>query len=233
MDQILIGNEANYLSASENQYKIKNIKRYIGRTYNEIDNKDEIFELLKNESNNKFKLKLKLKKSENSKEIIEKEFYLEEICGLILKYLINIAENNLNKTINYAVISVPANFNNDQKKTIQNAIKIQGIETELIHEPTAAVLAFEFDKDLIIEKNILVFDLGAGTLDVTILKFKEDKEHEKTFDIITTHGKNDLGGKNFDIYIFNYIFNDFINKNRDENLILNYNNKKRKYNIKL
>ena len=224
LDQILIGNEANYLSASENQYKIKNIKRYIGRC-NEINTNDELYELLNKDNNNKYKLKLKLKKSENDNKIIEKEFYLEEICGLILKYLINLAENDIGKKINYAVISVPANFNNDQKKIIQNAAKIQGIETELIHEPTAAVLAFEFEKDLIIEKNILVFDLGAGTLDVTILKFKEDKEHEKTFDIITTHGKNDLGGKNFDIYIFNYIFNDFTNKNRDENLILNYNNK--------
>ena len=224
LDQILIGNEANYLSASENQYKIKNIKRYIGRC-NEINTNDELYELLNKDNNNKYKLKLKLKKSESDNKIIEKEFYLEEICGLILKYLINLAENKIGQKINYAVISVPANFNNDQKKIIQNAAKIQGIETELIHEPTAAVLAFEFEKDLITEKNILVFDLGAGTLDVTILKFKEDKEHEKTFDIITTHGKNNLGGKNFDNYIFNYIFNDFTNKNRNENLILNYNNK--------
>ena len=57
LDQISIGNEANYLSASENQYKIKNIKRYIGRTYNEINPNDELFELLKNYNNNKYKLK--------------------------------------------------------------------------------------------------------------------------------------------------------------------------------
>ena len=225
LNQISIGNEANYLSASENQYKIKNIKRYIGRTYNEIDTNDELFELLKNYNNNKYKLKLKLKISENDNKTIEKEYFIEEICGLILKYLINLAEIKIGQKINYAVISVPANFNNDQKKIIQNAAKIQGIETELIHEPTAAVLAFEFDKDLITEKKILVFDLGAGTLDVTILKFKEDKEHEKTFDIITTHGKNDLGGKNFDVFIFNYIMDLFINKNQKENITLNYNNK--------
>ena len=139
LDQILIGNEANYLSASENQYKIKNIKRYIGRC-NEINTNDELYELLKKDNNNKYKLKLKLKKSEDDNKIIEKEFYLEEICGLILKYLINLAEINIDQKINYAVISVPANFNNDQKKIIQNAAKIQGIETELIHEPTAAVL---------------------------------------------------------------------------------------------
>ena len=95
----------------------------------------------------------------------------------------------------------------------------------MIHEPTAAALAFEFEEDLIIEKNILVFDLGAGTLDVTIVKFKEDQEHDKTFDIITTHGKNNLGGKNFDLYIFNNIIESFINENQKENITLNYNNK--------
>ena len=91
-------------------------------------------------------MKLKLKKSEDDNKIIEKEFFIEEICGLILKHLINIAENNLNQTIKYAVISVPANFNIEQKKAIKKTAMIQGINIDLIHEPTAAALAFEFEK---------------------------------------------------------------------------------------
>ena len=102
---------------------------------------------------------------------------------------------------------------------------IQGFKIDLIHEPTAAALAFEFEKDLITKKNILVFDLGAGTLDVTILNYEEDLEHEKNFNIITTNGKNDLGGKNFDLYIFNYIIEKYINEKKNNNLIINYNNK--------
>ena len=224
-EQVLIGNEANYCNAKENQYKIQNIKRYIGRTYDEIDKEDDLFELLKKEKNNNYKLKLKLKKSQNDNKIIEKEFFIEEICGLILEHLINIAANNLQQTIEYAVISVPANFNIEQKKAIKKAATIQGINIDLIHEPTAASLAFLFEKDSITEKNILVFDLGAGTLDVTILNYKEDSENEKNFNIITTNGKNDLGGKNFDLYIFNYIIENYINKKKDKNLIINYNNK--------
>ena len=224
-EQILTGNEANYCNAKENQYKIQNIKRYIGRKYEEIDKEDDLFELLKKEKDNNYKLKLKLKKSEDDNKIIEKEYFIEEICGLILKHLINIAENNLNQTIKYAVISVPANFNIEQKKAIKKTAMIQGINIDLIHEPTAAALAFEFDKDLITEKNILVFDLGAGTLDVTILNYKEDSEHEKNFNIITTNGKNDLGGKNFDFYIFNEIVNNYTNKKKNVNLLINYNNK--------
>ena len=118
----------------------------------------------------------------------------EEISAMILEHLKKYAEDKVGKKIEKAVITVPAYFDNAQREATKVAGKIAGLDVlRIINEPTAAAMAFGLDK-VDKEMKVLVFDLGGGTFDVSILDIDNDKEAGKSFEVLATSGHNRLGG---------------------------------------
>ena len=130
----------------------------------------------------------------------DKDYKPEEISAMILSYLKEYAEKKLGHKVNKAIITVPAYFNNDQREATKIAGKIAGLDVlRIINEPTAAALSFGIDKKDK-EQKILVYDLGGGTFDVSILEL-----HDGTFEVLSTSGDNHLGGDDWDHVIVNWI----------------------------
>ena len=134
-----------------------------------------------------------------------KNYSPQEISAIILQKLKADAESYLGEKVTEAVITVPAYFTDAQRQATKDAGKIAGLEVKrIINEPTAAALAYGVDKDGAEEK-ILVFDLGGGTFDVSILEIADG-----TFEVLATSGNNKLGGDDFDDVLVNYISEEFL-----------------------
>ncbi|MDR0847102.1 MAG: molecular chaperone DnaK [Lactobacillales bacterium] len=133
-----------------------------------------------------------------------KDYTPEEISAMILQYLKGYAEDYLGETVEEAVITVPAYFNDAQRQATKNAGKIAGLKVErIVNEPTAAALAYGLDKQDKEEK-VLVFDLGGGTFDVSILELGDG-----VFEVLSTSGDNHLGGDDFDQKIIDHLVAEF------------------------
>ncbi|OKL38157.1 molecular chaperone DnaK [Domibacillus mangrovi] len=143
------------------------------------------------------------------KETIEgKEYSPQEISAMILQHLKAYAEDYLGETVSKAVITVPAYFNDAERQATKDAGKIAGLEVErIINEPTAAALAYGMDKTDE-DQTILVYDLGGGTFDVSILELGDG-----VFEVLSTAGDNRLGGDDFDEVIINYLVQEFKKEN--------------------
>ncbi|HBG61368.1 MAG: molecular chaperone DnaK [Omnitrophica WOR_2 bacterium GWF2_38_59] len=142
--------------------------------------------------------------------VFGKEFTPQQISAFILQKIKTDAENYLGETVDEAVITVPAYFNDNQRQATKDAGEIAGLKVlRIINEPTAACLAYGLDKAGK-EQKIMVFDFGGGTLDVTILEMGWDDEHKAaTFEVLSTSGDNYLGGTDMDNILIKHIVDEF------------------------
>jgi molecular chaperone DnaK len=193
-DQRLVGAPAKRQSVTNPQNTIFSIKRFMGRKYSEVSEEMKIvpYEVVAG-PNGDARVK-----------VSDKEYAPPEISAMILQKLKTDAESYLGETVNDAVITVPAYFNNAQREATKDAGKIAGLNVlRIINEPTAAALAYGLDKEGS-DQTILVFDLGGGTFDVSILELGEG-----VFEVKATNGDNHLGGDNFDKAIVDWMVAEF------------------------
>jgi molecular chaperone DnaK len=196
-NQILVGQLAKRQAIINPENTFYSIKRFIGSKYNEIKHDNlKISYIINNDKLGNIKIYSPL---------LNKNFSPEEISALILKKLIADASRFLKSNITDSIITVPAYFNDSQRTATKDAGTIAGVNVlRIINEPTAAALAYGLNK----KKNeiILIFDLGGGTFDVSILEIGDE-----VFEVLSTSGDTNLGGDNFDQIIIDYILNNFKN----------------------
>jgi len=205
----LIGDAAKNQVAMNPQNTIFDAKRLIGRKYDDdtvkADKKLWPFEVVN--SGNKPKLKVEYKGD-------TKEFFPEEISSMVLSKMKEISESYLGAQVTDAVITVPAYFNDSQRQATKDAGTIAGLHVlRVINEPTAAAIAYGLDKQNSSggEKNVLIFDLGGGTFDVSILSIDEG-----IFEVKATHGDTHLGGEDFDNRLVKHFVEEFKRKNKKD-----------------
>lgn len=140
--------------------------------------------------------------------IDDKDYTPQEVSAIILQHIKAYAEDYIGEKVDKAVITVPAYFNDSERQATKDAGQIAGLEVErIINEPTAAALAYGIDKDQQ-DQTILVFDLGGGTFDVSILDIGDG-----TFEVVSTAGDNRLGGDDFDQVVIDYMVQEFKKEN--------------------
>ncbi len=189
----LVGQLAKRQAALNPENTVYSIKRFIGRKYGEVESERKIVSYV-------------VKKGRNNLAEVEmggKDYTPEEVSAMILQKLKTDAESYLGTEVTDAVITVPAYFNDAQRQATKNAGKVAGLNVlRIINEPTAASLAYGLDKKK--EEKILVFDLGGGTFDVSILEVGEG-----VFEVKASHGDMHLGGDDYDDRIMNYVADEF------------------------
>ena len=204
----LIGDAAKNQVAMNPTNTVFDAKRLIGRKFNDAevqaDMKHFPFKVL--EKGGKPVCEVEFK-GEN------KTFTPEEISAMILTKMRETAESYLGGTVNNAVVTVPAYFNDSQRQATKDAGLIAGLNVlRIINEPTAAAIAYGLDKKTEGEKNVLIFDLGGGTFDVSLLTIEEG-----IFEVKSTAGDTHLGGEDFDNRLVNHFVNEFKRKVSSKN----------------
>ena len=195
--KILVGEETNEFLVQNYDSCIYEVKRLIGKKISEEERKQLQekfpFQIVTSNKGNFPEIKI----NSNGKEVI---YSPVEISSLIIKKMVFNAEKYLGKTITQLVITVPAYFNDSQRALTRQAAEALGLKVlRIINEPTAAALAYGFDEKQKHSSNILIFDLGGGTFDVSILSLNKDKEKNTTeFEVLGTSGDTNLGGEDFD-----------------------------------
>ena len=203
----LIGNAAKNQSSQNPENTIYDAKRLIGRNFNDSATQTDI-------KNFPFKVIEK-----NNKPLIQatykgelKDFQPEEISSMVLTKMKETAEAYLGETVDSAVITVPAYFNDAQRQSTKDAGAIAGLNVlRIINEPTAAAIAYGLDNKTEKERNILIYDLGGGTFDVTLLSIEEG-----VFEVKSTAGDTHLGGEDFDTRLVHHFIQDFKRKHKKD-----------------
>lgn len=193
----LVGQIAKRQAVMNTQNTFYSVKRFIGRKFDEVTTETtEVSYSVVRDSNGNVKLDSPAQ---------GKQFAPEEISAQVLRKLVEDASKYLGETVTQAVITVPAYFNDSQRQATKDAGKIAGIEVlRIINEPTAASLAYGLDKKS--NETILVFDLGGGTFDVSILEVGDG-----VFEVLATSGDTHLGGDDFDKKIVDFLATEFKN----------------------
>ena len=190
----VVGKAAKNQAVTNPENTVSSVKRFIGRSYDETPEERKT-------------VSYKLQKGKDGRAVVDidgKDYTPEEISAMVLQKLKNDAEKQLGAPVTQAVITVPAYFNDAQRQATKDAGKIAGLEVlRIINEPTAAALAYGLDKTNKDEK-ILVFDLGGGTFDVSILELGDG-----VFEVAATAGDNHLGGDDWDQRIIDWMADKF------------------------
>ena len=192
----IVGQPAKNQMITNPENTVYSVKRFIGHRYNELT--DEI---------KRVPYKLVANGDDVRIDIGGKMYSPQEISAFTLQKMKQTAEDYLGETVTEAVITVPAYFNDAQRQATKDAGKIAGLEVKrIINEPTAASLAFGFNKDSKKDKTIAVFDLGGGTFDISILELGDG-----VFEVKSTNGDTHLGGDDFDARIVDWLVKEFKN----------------------
>ena len=197
----LVGEPARRQAVTNPKKTIYSIKRFMGRRHNEVESEEKMvpYEITGGQSDY-----VKVRAG-------DKEYTPQEISAMTLRKLKEAAESYLGHKVNKAVITVPAYFNDSQRQATKDAGQIAGLEVaRIINEPTAAALAYGLGKKS--NEKIVVFDLGGGTFDVSILEVAstEGKDGDVTvFEVISTSGDTHLGGDDFDEVLIHYVADEF------------------------
>jgi heat shock 70kDa protein 1/2/6/8 len=203
----LIGDAAKNQVAMNPSNTVFDAKRLIGRKFDEPSVQSDMkywpFQVINDGSKPKIQVEYK---NEN------KQFFPEEISSMVLVKMKETAEAYLGKTVIDAVVTVPAYFNDSQRQATKDAGTIAGLNVlRIINEPTAAAIAYGLDKKVTGERNVLIFDLGGGTFDVSILTIEDG-----IFEVKATSGDTHLGGEDFDQRMVNHFIQEFKRKHKKD-----------------
>ena len=204
----LVGNAAKSQSSQNPTNTIFDAKRFIGRNFLDSTVQSDIkrlpYDVIKNKDG-KPEIKVMYKRE-------ERIFQPEEISSMVLIKMKEIAESFIGSEVKNAVITVPAYFNDSQRQATKDAGLIAGLNVlRIINEPTAAAIAYGLDKKGGGEKNILIYDLGGGTFDVTIMTIEDG-----IFEVKSTAGDTHLGGEDFDYRLMDFFVQDFQRKHKKD-----------------
>ena len=190
----VVGKAAKNQAVTNPENTVSSVKRFIGRSFNETSDEQKT-------------VSYKVQKGKDGRAVIDidgKDYTPEEISAMVLQKLKTDAEKQVGQPITQAVITVPAYFNDAQRQATKDAGKIAGLEVlRIINEPTAAALAYGLDK-VDHDEKILVFDLGGGTFDVSVLELGDG-----VFEVASTAGDNHLGGDDWDQRIIDWMADKF------------------------
>lgn len=193
----VVGQPAKNQMITNAENTVFSIKRFMGRRYGEVQTEIKLVPYKVSDNGNDVRV-----------DISSKMYSPQEISAFILQKMKKTAEDYLGETVSEAVITVPAYFNDAQRQATKDAGKIAGLEVKrIINEPTAASLAYGFNKDQKKEKTIVVYDLGGGTFDVSILELGEG-----VFEVKSTNGDTHLGGDDFDRKLMQWLVDEFKNE---------------------
>ena len=194
----LVGQLARRQSVLDPQNTFYNVKRFIGRKHTELTPEDkQVPYTVRRDENSNIKIKCPR---------LDRDFAPEEISAMVLRKLAEEASRYLGEPVTGAVITVPAYFNDSQRQATRDAGRIAGLDVKrILNEPTAASLAYGLDRRQ--SELVLVFDLGGGTFDVSILEVGDG-----VFEVRSTSGDTQLGGGDFDMTIVNWLAEEFLEK---------------------
>ena len=199
--EVLVGASAKRQAVTNPKNTLYAIKRLIGRKFDEKEVQKDI-DLMP----------FTISKADNGDAWVEvrgKKLAPPQISAETLRKMKKTAEDYLGEPVTEAVITVPAYFNDSQRQATKDAGRIAGLDVKrIINEPTAAALAFGLDKQDKADRKIVVYDLGGGTFDVSIIEIA-DVDGEKQFEVLSTNGDTFLGGEDFDQRIIDYVISEF------------------------
>ena len=194
-ESVTIGEIAKRNSVLNPEDTFYEVKRFIGHKFSDKSVQKDIELIPYKVSDKSGKIKISTKNG--------KDYGPEQISAAILRKMKEDAEKKLGQSISEAVITVPAYFDDSQRQATKDAGEIAGLKVlRIINEPTAAALAYGFDAGK--DEKVVVYDLGGGTFDVTVLDISEE-----TIEVLATNGDTHLGGKDFDVAIINYIIDEY------------------------
>lgn len=200
--ETLVGAPARNQRVTNPERTIYSVKRFMGRRHSEVGGEEKMVPYKVVGGANEY---VKI-------EVGDQTFTPQEISAKTLRKLKEAAESYLGHKVNKAVITVPAYFNDAQRQATKDAGQIAGLEVaRIINEPTAAAMAYGLDKGQK-EQKIVVFDLGGGTFDVSVLELNDD-DGMKVFEVISTNGDTHLGGDDFDEVLIHHVADEFKKSN--------------------